>query len=371
MKQHDDTIKERLQSDLETLARYCQSPEKAKQTLWPDGKLLQSIEHDVTLLNGKERKRPLLWKTFRRLGRRMPKLLLALRVENLVKRAWERLEENESALSKLARQDRESVRKFLSDVELLKRDSSNAKAIDWQQHESVLKGVSPNQKPEIGDPLASKKTICYTRTLELLLDDYQREALRKQFRPLLEWLARIEHPKAKNLLAFDYETEHQARALQDEKALRQRKKGRERTKKHREWFRGKWVHAGDWIRFRDAADFRAFYGKHQPLPEICIGLNDSDVRDDLDASLDSLFCDRKLAKQSDGFLYHRTRHVARCCDCQAAEWIAQGFEYRFPFDDGMSTIERIAQQSYYAVQELARELRRSRNAAPKLERVGH
>jgi hypothetical protein len=372
MRRQDDTTKERLRSDLETLANYCQPPEKAKQTLWPDGKLLQSIENGVTLLIGEERKRPLLWKTFRRLGKRMPKLLLVLRVDNLVKRARERLEESESALSKLARQDREDVRKFLGDIERLKRDLSNAKARDWQQYETVLKGVSRNQKSELGDSLASQKAICYVHALELVVDDYQREPLRKQSRPLLEWLARIEHPKAKNLLALDYETEceieRKARASQEEKALRQLKGGRERTKRHRDWFRGRWVYAGDWIRFRDAADFRAFYGAKWPLPEVCIGLDDSDVRDGLEAVLDTLSCTstlpgskrpRRVTDEPDGFFYQRTRHVARCCDCQQAEWIEQGFEFEgsFPFDDGMATAERIAEREREAAEELERERR--------------
>jgi hypothetical protein len=120
---------------------------------------------------------------------------------------------------------------------------------------------------------------------------------------------------------------------------------------------GKMVYPGDWLRFRDAADFAEFWGAKHPLAETCIGLNDSDCRSELDACLDSLSCGCKLAHEPDGFYYHRTRHVARCRDCQEAEWIAQGFEVvnGFPWGDwSLTTAERIAEQKKSALEELAR-----------------
>jgi hypothetical protein len=120
---------------------------------------------------------------------------------------------------------------------------------------------------------------------------------------------------------------------------------------------GKMIYPGDWLWFRDAADFAEFWGAKHPLPETCIGLNDSDCRRKLDAFLDGLSCGCKLADEPDGFYYHRTRHIARCGDCQEAEWIAQGFEVvnGFPWGDwSLTTAERIAEQKKSALEELAR-----------------
>ena len=117
----------------------------------------------------------------------------------------------------------------------------------------MLKGVRPNQKLEIacGDSAASQKVICYARTLELLVDDYRHEPLRRESRPFLEWLAQIGHPEASNLLGFNHalerEMQHRQKALLNEKQSQRRQQQRERTKNHREWHRGKWIYPGDWI----------------------------------------------------------------------------------------------------------------------------
>lgn len=153
------------------------------------------------------------------------------------------------------------------------------------------------------------------------------------------------------------------------------------------WFsRTKTVYPGDWLRFRDAADFRDFYGDQcPPLPETCIGLGDSPVRDDLDAVLDTLSCASKWnpSKHPDCFYYHRTRQVARCRDCQDAEWWALGFEVvdGFPWGPWDATPEaRIREQDERAQQKLARwekqqqarliaEAAKLFNAVPSGERV--
>jgi Protein of unknown function (DUF3631) len=117
----------------------------------------------------------------------------------------------------------------------------------------------------------------------------------------------------------------------------------------------KTVYPGDWLWFRDAADFMAFCGREHPSPETCIGLHDSPQRDDLDACLNTLSCGRELADEADGFYYHRTRHVGRCADCQEAEWIWQGFEVRngFPWGDWQATSEeRLAEQERIAREQL-------------------
>src|SRR5262249_6304534 len=63
---------------------------------------------------------------------------------------------------------------------------------------------------------------------------------------------------------------------------------------------------------------------------------------------------------SDGFYYHRVRHVARCRDCQEAEWWAQGFEVvnGFPYGNWQATTaERLAEQKRDALEQLERDQR--------------
>jgi len=119
---------------------------------------------------------------------------------------------------------------------------------------------------------------------------------------------------------------------------------------------GKWlltdgspdILSGHWLHFRDAADFRAFYSEERPLPETCVGLEGSDSRSELEAVQDTLYCGCKLADESDGFYYHPGCNIARCTDCQSAEWIAQGFEVvnGFPHGDWQATIkERLKEQA--------------------------
>jgi len=62
---------------------------------------------------------------------------------------------------------------------------------------------------------------------------------------------------------------------------------------------------GDWLLFRDAAEFAEFWGAKRPLPETCIGFGDSPCPSFLG-----------LVDEPGGFYYHRTRHIARCRDCQ-------------------------------------------------------
>src|SRR5262249_59207057 len=75
-----------------------------------------------------------------------------------------------------------------------------------------------------------------------------------------------------------------------------------------DWQKSKIIYPGDWLRFRDAADFSTFYGNTHPLPERCGGLHDSHCKADLESYLDTLACGRALAHEPDGFYYHRTRN---------------------------------------------------------------
>jgi hypothetical protein len=320
-------------------------------------------------LVAKERESPPtpVWKAFFLLNRRMPSLRLVVRVNNLIKRACDRLQEvGESGLERLARQQEQgNAQRLLRDVESLRKDLRVAKAIDWKQHERTLAQFSRTRSVELAcNQTAPIGVLCYTRALELLLaDECRYRPLRKNSQPLIQWIARIEHPEAKSLLAFDdvmawvVEQEVNSRA---KKALRKSEAQRERTKRHREWYRGKWVYPGDWLRLRDAADFSTFWGREHPMPTHCSGLEDSEDRDRIlkyDPIKVDLSCGCRLA---DGFYYHRTRHVARCRDCQEAEWSAQGFEVvnGYPYGDWQATTaERLAEQKRRAQEQLERDRR--------------
>jgi hypothetical protein len=359
--------KERLVLRLEKLASYCKPQDTVwPGTIWPDREFLQSLENNVMLLIATERKNQpaLAWRAFQLLNRRMPSLLLVSRVNNLVKRARQRLEEaGESALSKLERQDCEDARKLLGDIEHLRRDLRNAKAIDWAQHEKALAQFSRTRsvEPSYGRsaPLGFR---CYARALELIIDDDRRKPLRDKSRQLIEWTARIGHPEAKSLTAFDdveaWVVEQEEGVWRGKSALGRREKGRDRVRSHREWKKGKWVYPGDWLRFKNATDFARFYGREHPLPKVCTGLEDSPCRTGLAAVLDRLSCGRALADEPYWY-YHRTRHVARCPDCQNAEWLEDGYEIEYGYPttwpgSGDTREERIAAQKRHYQEDMER-----------------
>jgi hypothetical protein len=363
--------KERLFLRLEWLARSCKPPDTARRTIWPDRGFLRDLENEVMFLIATERKEQPspAWKGFQLLNKRLQSLQLVLRVNNLVKRARERLEEaGERPLNKLQRQAErgdEGARKLLRDIAAIRDGQNAAKKIDWTQHERALAQFSRTRsvEPSYGRsaPLESR---CYARALELVVDDYRRKPLRDKSWPLVKWLARIGHPEAKSLCAFDdvwaWIVEREEGAWRGKCALRRREKGRDRIRRYREWHRGRSLYPGDWIWFRDAADFHAFYGKKHPLPKVCVGLEDSEDRERVlkyDPIKVDLSCDRRLA---DGFYYNRTGHLARCRDCQEAEWWAQGFEVvnGFPYGDwDATTAERLAERKRDALQQLERQRR--------------
>jgi hypothetical protein len=73
---------------------------------WPSHELLREIEDDVTVLahRGHVREIAPVWKAFERLDRRLTKLLLKSRVDNLISRARAMLQTSESELNKVVRE---------------------------------------------------------------------------------------------------------------------------------------------------------------------------------------------------------------------------------------------------------------------------
>ena len=314
--------KEHLVLILGMLKNYC----KPQYTKWPFFEFLRLLEDSVMLLIATQRKkRPSpAWKAFRLLDRRMPSLRLVLRLNNLVKRARVRLvEAGESAVSKLKRQASRGdkhARKLLRDIGRLREDLSNAKAIDWAQHENVLKQVSGNRglKLSCGDSPASPKVICYTRAVEILIDDYRRKPLRDESRTLIKWVARIGHPEAKSLCAFDnlaWVVEEEEAAWRGKSALRKREKGRERQKRYREGKMWKILYPGGWIRATDLNDrfLPAGLRRAKPVCELCHGHRASAHGD-------------YGPGDTPYWYFHYETLALRCDDCQEAEWEAEGFE---------------------------------------------
>ena len=370
--QDRNQVKERLVLHLDYLRKCCKPQDKNwPPTFWPDRKFLQSLEDNVMfLIATKRKKQPSpAWKGFQLLDKGMPSLRLVLRVDNLVKRAQDRLEEaGEAPLTKLERQAEhgdEDARKLLCDIAAIRDDQDAARTINWTRHERALAQFSRTRtvEPAYGRS-APVEFRCYARALELTVDNYRRKPLRNKSWPLIEWTARIAHPEAKNLCALDdvaaWVVEQEEGVWRGKSALRKREKTRERVRRHREWYRGSWVYPGDWLRFRDATHFKKFWGRKHLMPTKCGGLKDSEERDRIlkyDPIKTDLSCGRRLA---DGFYYHRTRHVARCRDCQEAEWWAQGFDVfnGYPYGNWQATTaERLAEQKRDALERLGGEPR--------------
>src|SRR5207248_3245687 len=176
-------------------------------TLWPTSDLLLPLENSVTRLVRVEREKPPRppWRAFQLVDKRMPSLRLVRRVNNLAKRARDRLTESgESVLGKLERQARlgnADARSLLRDIARLRNNLTAGKMIDWAQHEKVLAQFSRTGTVELASDdstAASQKVRCYARALELIVDDNQREPLREKSEPLVRWLVRIGHPDAKS-----------------------------------------------------------------------------------------------------------------------------------------------------------------------------
>jgi hypothetical protein len=302
--------KERLFLRLNRLARFCKAQDTPwPGTIWPDQVFLLSLEDEVVFLITTERKkRPSpAWKAFQLLNTRMPSLQLVLRINNLVKRARDRLEEAaQRPLSKLEQQAEcgdDNAQKLLRDIAAIRDCQGVAKEIDWTEHERALAQFSRTRSVEPAYGRSAPLEIrCYARALELIVDDSRRKPVKS--RPLTEWTARIGHPGAKSLLAFDDPMGFIGEgAWRWEGAQRKRQKTRDRVRRYREWVNGAWVYAGDWLRFSTEEKNRLKWGfPDTPKCEVC-GESDEPY-----------------------WWFHRLRHIVRCSTCQEAEWWADGYE---------------------------------------------
>jgi hypothetical protein len=110
------------------------------------------------------------------------------------------------------------------------------------------------------------------------------------------------------------------------------------------WFnKTKTVYPGDWLRFRNEAEFHEFFDSKRALPITCCGLSDSPDSAEIlahDPIKVDLNCDSKLTGDC-AFYYHPKTGSARCDCCQEAEYWAQYFDVEngFPFGDWQATTE--------------------------------
>jgi hypothetical protein len=202
--------RERLSRSLEELKYFCAEPDEPRTigerkyfAFWPSDSFIMSLQKSVMCLIASDRiNRPWpIWKAFMLLDTRMPSLRLVLRVNNLVKRAAEKLAQagGESVLSKAAREARAGV----------------------SEAQNLLRNIAL-QKQSLTD---------------LLQDHDAHTKLWSDAWPLVNWLIFIGHPDVENLVkphraAVSVAVDHR-RMLQERKEKLRRELTRERVRRHR------------------------------------------------------------------------------------------------------------------------------------------
>jgi hypothetical protein len=164
---------------------------------WPGREFLWDIEHNVLVLAKHERARQLVpaWRAFKIVDKRVRALRLVQRVDNLAKRAMERLKDaGESELAKMARNpDDVATQCFVRDLA--------------GQKKNLAKVVSE-----------------YRRCIRSRIEAW----------PLVEWLIEISHPTVR---CFDDRTSLMSDGfqvgLEELKRSRRRVKSGERVRQHR------------------------------------------------------------------------------------------------------------------------------------------
>jgi len=204
------SAKARLLCHLDRLRGYCQpvenqktNDEKAEEPLWqrhvrwPGREFLHDIERNTLVLAKHERARQIVpaWKAFKIVDKRVPGLRLVQQVDNLTKRAMDRLKDaGESELAKSA----------------------------WDADDVATQCL-------LRDLLLQKKNLAE------LVSEYRR-CIRQRVEawPLVEWLIEISHPTVRDFddrTRFIYDGFQEA--VEELKVTRRRAKQRERVRRHR------------------------------------------------------------------------------------------------------------------------------------------
>jgi hypothetical protein len=187
-----------------------------------------------------------LWKAFEVVNQRWPGFRLIRYLDALVSRVRKLLgEAGESDLAGARREARGSsqraleAKRFLADLQKIQKEPKTAAKIEWPCYEHLLFRPGENRRVQLwcGDSPASPRVICYARALEMIVDDEHHEPMRKNARPLLEWIARVGNPAYSDLLAGNdfvkWMAERYAQQAAEERAGRKRKQGRERQRRFR------------------------------------------------------------------------------------------------------------------------------------------
>ena len=187
-----------------------------------------------------------LWKAFKLVNQRWQGYRLVSRLDALVSRAGKLLgEAGESDLILVRRKAEGSgeraleAKRFLADLRTIKKDSKEAAKITWQNYEHFLFQPGGNKRVQLacGDAAASPRVKCYSRALEIIVDDERREPSRNKARPLLEWIARVGNPAYSDVLKWDdfikWVAQRSAKNAEEERARHRRENVRERQRRHR------------------------------------------------------------------------------------------------------------------------------------------
>jgi hypothetical protein len=177
---------------------------------------LQHTVHDLAMAITQRKKPfvPYCWKAYKVVDKNWPSIRLVTRLDRLVNRARERLQKTGvSQLERLRREDYEGAQETMrlwNDLKAFGGSAWKADEIEWERHEKVLFSRSDNElvRPGGDDSAALRRLKCYARALELMMEDelyYQ--PLRRQARPLLNWIAIGDNPNYYDLLKWDYHSE--------------------------------------------------------------------------------------------------------------------------------------------------------------------
>jgi hypothetical protein len=153
---------------------------------------------------------------------------------------------------------------------------------------------------------------CYARALELIVNDCRRKPLKS--RPLTEWAAKIGHPDAKSLLAFDDPMGFiESEPWRSEAASRKREKGRDRVRRYRKWINGTYVYAGGWL----------MHSREKPLPAWAKATPHANCE----------LCGKRVGAWNHWYIQRTDHERVRCSDCQSFIWQLDGYDYEPPFGD--------------------------------------
>jgi len=217
-------------------------------TFWPSNDELTELDlrvKELALIDREKVPNP-LWKAFELVNKRWPGFRLIRRLDALVSRARNLLNETgESDLTWVRREARGSgeraseAKRFLADLRTLQKNPKVAAKIKWEQYERFLSTPGLNKRVQLwcGDHAASRRVVCYARALEMIVDDERLQPFRDQAEPLLTWIAPLGNPAYLDILSrddfFKLIAERAAVHLLQERAERNRAQGRDRQKRFR------------------------------------------------------------------------------------------------------------------------------------------